>query len=57
MVQKDKLINYIDERVNELFDKENVLYGEITYDGAASELLRLKKLIEDGKFNIRIWHD
>jgi hypothetical protein len=57
MVQKDKLINYIDERVNELFDKEKVLYGEITYDGAASELLRLKKLIEDGKFNIRIWHD
>lgn len=32
MVQKDKLINYIDERVNELFDKEKVLYGKITYD-------------------------
>lgn len=54
MIDRNKLLGYINKRLDELFGDWNAFQNE-DYNSDIEELLVLKKMIKNGDFNINIW--
>lgn len=56
MVDKNKLLSAIEERIEELINIDKLIYiSNAPYNSSVEELLRLKEMINNGKFDIQIW--
>ena len=56
MLDKNKLLSAIEERIEELINIDKLVYISNTpYNSGVEELIRLKVIINNGDFDIQIW--